>query len=355
MISGPESGARLRAVASAMPPHRIDREAAAAALVHLFPDEDPGFIHGLIERSGVEQRFLVPSLEQVLAGRGFTERNLHYREAALELATRAARLALERGGLAAGAVDCLIDVSCTGISIPALDVGLAAALGLRGDVRRIPVTESGCAAGGLALGMASSFAAIGQSTLIVAVELCSLTLERANPSRTNLVAGVLFGDGAAAAVIAPHGPGPRIRAVGSHLIPESEDTMGFDVGTHGMRIVLRRELSSILQRHLPGTVVEFLAAHGRSMDDIGLHLVHPGGRRILDAYRDHFGLTDQDLCFTRESLRRYGNLSSASILTVLELAMQERFEPSLKLEALMVAVGPGLSLELALMDFAEPD
>lgn len=87
------------------------------------------------------------------------------------------------------------------------------------------------------------------------------------------------------------------------------------------------------------------------MDDIGLHLVHPGGRRILDAYRDHFGLRDHDLRFSRESLRRYGNLSSASILTVLELAMQERIEPSQELEALMVAVGPGLSLELVLMDW----
>ena len=350
MILDPEPGAHLRAVATALPPHRVDRADAAETLVRLFPEEDPGFVRGLVERSGVEERHIVPTLEQVLGARGFRERNTQYRGAALELAERSCRTALERARIAPDEIDVLIDVSCTGIVIPALDVALAPRLGLRGDVRRIPVTESGCAAGGLALGMAGTFAQAGLRTLVVAVELCSLTLERANRSRTNLVAAVLFGDGAAAAVVAPGGPGPRIEAVGSHLIADTEATMGFDVGEHGLRIVLQRELPILLQNALPAALAHFLDAHGREPDGIGLHLVHPGGRRILEAYAELYGLDAHDLRFSHEALRRYGNLSSASILTVLELALAEAPRlPAGREEALMVAVGPGLSLELALL------
>src|SRR5678809_468522 len=150
MILSPQPGAHLASVA------------AAQALRALFPTEDPVYIRNLVERSGVDTRHNVPSLGDVLARKGFTERNLVYREAALALAERSARTALERARIDASEIDALIDVSCTGISIPALDVGLAPRLGLRKDVRRIPITESGCAAGGLALGIAGAFAQAGQ-------------------------------------------------------------------------------------------------------------------------------------------------------------------------------------------------
>jgi alkylresorcinol/alkylpyrone synthase len=347
-----------------MPAHSIGREETARALRHLFPSEDPEFIAQIVERSGVERRHIAMPLEETLRPRDFTQRNACYREAATELALRAARGALERAKLAPAAIDVLIDVSCTGITIPALDVDLAARLGLRSDVRRIPITESGCAAGALALGVAGSFAQCGQTTLIVAVELCSLTLCRDDESRTNIVSSVLFGDGAAAAVIAPDGvsgigvdgaecvappgSGPRLTVVGSHLLEGSREMMGFDVGTHGLRIVLQRELPALLAHNLREAVVGFLARHDRSLADIGLHLVHPGGRRILDTYAELFELDESALRFSRESLRSYGNLSSASILTVLELALCAEARPSAGLECLVLGIGPGLSIELSL-------
>jgi alkylresorcinol/alkylpyrone synthase len=251
-------------------------------------------------------------------------------------------------------IDVLLDVSCTGIVIPALDVDLVPALGLRSDVRRIPITESGCAAGALALGVAGSHVELGQRALVVAVELCSLTLVSQDLTRTNLVAGVLFGDGAAAAVLAPENvgsSGPRLVATGSHLLPGTREMMGFDVGSHGLRIVLHRELPAVLARDLRAAIEAFLARHGRTLSDVGLHLVHPGGRRILDAYAEIFGLADEALELSRESLRRFGNLSSVSVLTLLERVLEPESRPREGSETLLVGVGPGLSLELSLWEW----
>jgi len=371
--------AHLASVASAFPSTRIDREAAVGALTRLFPRESPEFVANLVERSGVESRFLVPTLDEVLSASTFTSRNERYHDAAARLSFHACRTALARARLDASDVDVIVDVSCTGIAIPALDVALVPALGLRSDVLRIPITESGCAAGALALGLAATLARGGRRVLVVAVELCSLTLVRGDESRTNLIASVLFGDGAAAAVVLPsravssgvdssgvdsggvlssgvHSDvvGPRITAVGSHLIPDSRDTMGFHVGDHGLQIVLRRELPSVLIEHLPGAQRSFLARHGRSIDDVGLHLIHPGGRRVLEAYAQSNGLGDDELRYSRESLRRYGNLSSASILTVLELATADGARATKSGVAFAMGVGPGLSLEMLLLDWNAP-
>ena len=239
----------------------------------------------------------------------------------------------------------MIDVSCTGISIPAIDVTLAARLGLRPDVRRIPITESGCAAGALAAALART----GQRMLVVAVELCSLSLVREDRTRTNLIASVLFGDGVAAAIVEPGGAGPRISAVGSHLIEDSSHIMGFDVGDHGLRIFLDRAPPSVLVESLPPVMEQFLERHGRRRADIGLHLIHPGGRRVLEAYAAINELEADALRFSRDSLRRYGNLSSASVLTVLEIALAECVRPNTT--AFMLAVGPSLSLEMLLLEF----
>lgn len=154
-------------------------------------------------------------------------------------------------------------------------------------------------------------------------------------------------------VITAGGSGPRLDATSSHLIPESSEVMGFDVGEHGLKIQLQRELPVVLRANLPGCIDAFLAEHDRTRDDVGLHLVHPGGRRILEAYEGLFDLGSRNLVHSREALRRYGNLSSVSILTVLELALDEDFADGFSTlgekDALVVGVGPGLSLEFSLL------
>ncbi len=353
MILARSHPAFVASVASAFPEHAVDQSGTLEVLLKLFPAEDPARVESLVRRSGVERRYLVEPPESVLGRSDFSARNRRYHGAALELSARAAELALERAGIEASEVDAIVDVSCTGIAIPALDVGLVPRLGLRHDLRRFPITESGCAAGALALGLAGSLARTGQTVLVTAVELCSLTLCPGDQSRTNLVASVLFGDGAAAAVVRPEGPGPRLLASGSRLIPDSAGVMGFDVGSHGLRIVLERELPGIVAERLPPAVLDFLRASGATREQLGLHLVHPGGRKILEAYEQRFGLDPGALIHSRSVLNQTGNLSSASILAVLERAWAagERLDDGQL--ALLLAIGPGLSLELSLLDWSE--
>jgi alkylresorcinol/alkylpyrone synthase len=345
-------GAHLAGCASAFPPHVVDQETTIAGLCRLFPAESPAFVRGLVTRSGVATRHLAPSVAEVLAPSDFTQRNRRYAGEAATLALAAARAVLERTRLDPERIDCVIDVSCTGLVIPALDVTLVEALGLRPNVRRIPITEAGCAAGALALGLGGSLCAShagGATVLLVAVELCALTLCPGDGSRANLVSAALFGDGAAAALLLPGGSGPRLAAVGSYLIPGSREAMGFDVGTHGLRIVLQKELPELVKRELGAVIDRFLAEHGRARADIGLFLLHPGGRRVLEAYREVLGLGEAELAYSRDSLRRYGNLSSVSILTVLEDALAQGFPLAPGKDALVLGIGPGLSLELALL------
>lgn len=342
-------GAHLAGVASAFPSNVVDQEATIGGLCRLFPGESPAFIRGLVSRSGVATRHITPSVPEVLTPSDFTQRNQRYVREGLELTLRAARKLLADTRTDPERIDAIIDVSCTGLAIPALDVALSEALGLRPDVRRIPITEAGCAAGALALGLGASLCSNGAVVLITAVELCALTLCPGDLSRTNLVSAAIFGDGAAAALLVPGGHGPRVRATSSYLIPGSREAMGFDVGTHGLRILLQKELPELVQRDLGRVITGFLEQNESSPADVGLYLLHPGGRRILEAYRDVLGLDEAQLCFSRESLRRYGNLSSVSILTVLELATAAGFPLPNGQDALLLGIGPGLSLELALL------
>ena len=352
MILAHSRSARLASVATAVPANRFDHDTVIRGLQMLFPDEGPDFVDNIVRRSGVKTRYSVSTLEEILMGDGdFGSRNDRYHAAAVDLASRAAEKALARAKIGADEIDVIIDVSCTGISIPALDVALSPLLGLRSDVRRIPITEAGCAAGALALGVAANFAEAGQRALVIAVETCTLSLCRDDISRTNLVASVLFGDGAGAAVVLPDAKGPEMLAIASHLIPGTRQTMGFDVGSHGMQIRLERELPVVLRRTLPEAIENFLEQHGRDKASIGLHLVHPGGRKILEAYEDLFSLGRGGLTESRAALSKYGNLSSASLLCVLEEAFLGGTTLSRDQEALMVGVGPGLSLEFTLFDW----
>lgn len=350
MILASHQPAHVRAVGLSFPTTVVDRDGTRRALEALFPAEDRAKIRAMVDRSGVRERRIVPSLDEILNPTTFGERNEAYRRAAVDLSVRACGQALRRAAVAPEEIDVLIDVSCTGITIPALDVEIVPRAGLRADVRRIPITEAGCAGGALALNVAAGLAAAGAKVLVVAVELCSLSLVPGDRSRTNLVASILFGDGAAAAVVTPEGPGPRFHAMHTYLIPNTSSVMGFDVGAHGLRIVLDRELPGVVAEHLPLALGGFLRARGLSPADIGVHLVHPGGRSILDAYQARFGLEPDELRHSRGVLADRGNLSSASILAVLERAMGDSSRTR-EGWGLMLAIGPGLSLEMALLSF----
>ncbi len=339
----------IAGLALALPEHRVDQERTVAELARLFPEENREFIAGIVHHSGVRTRHLALPPERLLALQDFTARNATWLEIAVELCARAGAEALAQAGIRAHEVDAIVDVSCTGLAIPALDVHLAPRLGLRPDCLRIPISAAGCAGGALGLNLSATLAT-DRTVLLLAVELCTLAFVPGETDRANLVAGALFGDGAAALLLRPGGPGTRIVAAGSHLFPNTRHAMGFEVGSHGLRIRLDRSLPVMLRRDLRPAVESFLVTHGYQLADVGLHLVHTGGRRVLDVYEEIFELPEDGLRPSREALARYGNLSSASVFTVIHEAERLGMRPPRGKLALAVAFGPGLSAEMLLFE-----
>lgn len=339
--------------AIAVPDHVLTREGLRETMRDVL---GPGFPHlrrllQIVEHSGIERRHLVRPLADTLRGDTFGERNAIFARESVRLAERAARDALAAAGVAAAAVDLLISTSCTGIMIPSVCAYLLPALGCRPDTKRLPITELGCAAGTVALSRAREFvAAHPQATvLVVAHELCSLTYQCADRSMQAMVGAMLFGDGAAAAVVrdasAANVTGLRLQANASHLFPDSLGYMGFDVRESGLHLVLDKGIPGAVEREIRPVIEAFLARQGMTRDDLDFFCLHPGGRKVLDELARVFTLEPDALRASRDCLAEVGNLSSASILVVLRNFF-DRYRPRPGARGLVTAFGPGFSAEM---------
>ena len=349
----------LLSIALATPEFRLRADEAEARLREVFAaiGEDPELVTQVVTNSGIGGRYLARPPGYYLSERSLTARNRTYGEVARELGERAAREALSQAGVAPAEVDLVIDTSCTGVMIPALDAHLANALGLRPDVRRMPLTEAGCAAGATALAFASDYLQVldppGRTpvALIVSLELPSLTVQLDDPRRANLISAAIFGDGCAAAVLAeraPPAPSVEVLAHRAHLLPGTEDVMGFELGTQGFQIVLSQRIPLLVKRQLRGAVDAFLEAQGVSLSELKFFALHPGGTKVLDNVRDVLGLAEEQVSASRACLAEFGNLSSASVFAALrELRARDELRPGEL--GLLVAMGPGFTIELGLL------
>jgi alkylresorcinol/alkylpyrone synthase len=340
----------------ALTPHRYDQDEVARELTTFA---EPGFMR-FARTSGVDQRSLALPLERYPRLTGFTEANTAYVEVAVDLGEQAVLSALEAAGIAPDEVDVIVTVSSTGVAVPTIDARLISRIGLRPDVKRVPLFGLGCVAG--AAGMARVHDYLrgypGHVAVLLSVELCSLTLQRDDTSIPALIGVCLFGDGAAAVVVTgadypPAGPtahrGPRVVATRSRIFPSTVDVMGWNISASGFQLVLSRDVPTIAEDYLGAEVDRFLADHGLTVADIATWVCHPGGPKVLDAIESAVGLPPQAVAHSRESMRQNGNMSSASVLDVLRRTIAE--PPPDGSFGLMLAMGPGFSFELLLLSW----
>jgi predicted naringenin-chalcone synthase len=343
----------LQSLGSAMP----ERVYKQAEIVESFFAKLPGWQSDWAEvflASGVERRASVIDVHDFYAGQPSTaERMRTFVPAALRLGAEAAGRALERGGPdAAAQVGDLVVVSCTGYAGPGLDVHLAADLGLGQGTRRLALGHMGCYAALPALRTASALvAASAQRALIVSVELCSLHLQPAT-SRQDAVSQALFGDGAAAALIAPgepRGPGGlEIMAARTATLPGSQDRMGWLIGDDGFHMSLSPRVPALVDRGLGALVEQLLEPRGLVPADVAHWAVHPGGPEILERVQRRLRLSDAQLAPSREVLADGGNRSSATVLFILE-SMLGSGEVRRGQWLVTLGFGTGLTLEALLM------
>jgi len=345
----------IAATATALPPHTITRDDVKYYMGRVFdiPERKLEAMMSIVDNAQVHKRHAIFPIDYTVEPRPLSKTNDEYIEHAVKLGREAAEKCLERANLKPEDIDLMITVSCTGFMIPSLDAHLINLMGFRSNVRRMPFTELGCAAGAMALGRAAEFlkARPGGNVLIIAVELPSLTFQRKDISQANLISSILFGDGAAAVVVSGNGArGPKILVSETYTFPDSLGAMGFDLKDSGFHIMLAKDVPEMIGAKIGGLVSGFLERSGRKREEIKGWILHPGGARLLGNVETQLGLTKCDTQPSWDILGNVGNLSSATILFILQEWLEKR--PLNAGEyAVAAAFGPGFSAEFLLLQW----
>jgi alkylresorcinol/alkylpyrone synthase len=346
---------KIASVARALPPYRFAQQEIFEALARHWREhlENPELLSRFHHRVGVETRYFVLPLDGYDSLSRWGDANRVWLEKAEELGEQAIDLALRRAGMERNRINALLTVSVTGIASPSLDAHLTNRMHLPADIRRTPIFGLGCVAGAAGIAQAADYvrAYPDRVAVLLSVELCSLTWQRSDLSIANLIASGLFGDGAAAVVVAGDNvtaDGPEIVDTLSSFYPNTEDAMGWDISEEGFRIVLSPEVPAIIRARLPGDVDALLSRNGLTRGDVGNWVLHTGGPKVLDAMAGSLGLDREACAASWDSLREVGNLSSASVLLVLEEIIQNR-RPAAGTWGVLAALGPGFCAQLVLL------
>ena len=334
----------LLSVATAVPPHILKQRDVAAAANAIFAARYGEFerLSAVFNTAGITQRHAARPLEWYIEPRSWPERTSAYLEAARMLFVDAARQALDRAAVLASEIDTVVTISSTGIATPSLEARAAAELGLRSDVRRVPVFGLGCAGGVSGLSIAANLAAAspGSTVLIVAVELCTLAFRLDEFTKANIVATALFGDGAAACVMRSTDKGiARVEASGEHLWHDTLDIMGWNVDPQGFGVVFAQSIPPFAEANLGPAVRMILGKDGLTVDDVDRFVCHPGGRKVVAALERALALHQGSLDHERAVLDRYGNMSAPTVLFVLDRVIAA----GLPDRSVLTAMGPGFT------------
>jgi predicted naringenin-chalcone synthase len=307
----------------------------------------------LFENAGVDRRYSIMDAPDVFLNSSFEERNAIYSREVRKLGRQVLLKALEKAKWQPSDIDFIITVSCTGIMIPSVDAYLINDLKLRKDVVRLPVTEMGCAAGISGMIYAANFlrANPGKRAAVVALESPTATFQLEDYSMANIVSAAIFGDGAACVLLSSEedSEGPILLDEAMYHFYDATHMMGFQLVNTGLQMVLDKEVPQKIADHFPNIIEPFLERNGKDLDQLAHLIFHPGGKKIVATVETLFDGMGKNIEDTKEVLRKYGNMSSATVLYVLERFLEKETLPGEL--GLMLSFGPGFSAQRILLEF----
>jgi len=305
----------------------------------------------LFENAGVDKRYSILDADEVFHKSSFAEKNDQYIKEGTILAQKALEKSLQKAQLKATDIDFIITVSCTGIMIPSLDAYLINALGMRQDIVRLPVTEMGCAAGVSGIIYAKNFlkANPNKRAVVLALESPTATFQQDDYSMVNIVSAAIFGDGAASVILSsyPNENGPEIIDEAMYHFYDATHMMGFKLVNTGLQMILDQTVPDTIAAHFPNITHPFLAKNGLSITAVDHLIFHPGGKKIVQTVETLFGAVGKSIADTKTVLQDYGNMSSATVLYVLERFMDKNLPKGDY--GLMLSFGPGFSAQRVLL------
>ena len=347
---------KITSIATQLPPYSRTTDEIIPFLKVWLTGQEERFqrkVIKLFENAGVEKRYSIMDAEEVFNKTSFEDKNDIYKRETIKLAEGALTKALKNAQLKATDIDYIITVSCTGIMIPSVDAYLINKLGMNQDIVRLPVTEMGCVAGVSGMIYAKNFlkANPNKRAAVIAVESPTSTFQIDDYSMVNIVSAAIFGDGCACTILSSHEneEGPEIIDEAMYHFYNAEHMMGFELRNTGLQMVLDKEVPEKIAEHFPKIVNPFLERNRLSIEDIDHLIFHPGGKKIVQTVEELFGSMGKNIDNTKAVLKEYGNMSSATVIYVLERFMQQEAAPQKGDYGLMLSFGPGFTAQRILL------
>jgi alkylresorcinol/alkylpyrone synthase len=347
---------RITTVAKELPPYTKSTQEMLPIIKLWLSGQEERFqkkVLRIFTNAGVDRRYSIMSAEDMFTVKSFEERNNRYIEGVIKLSENCLVKALEKAHWKAQDIDFIITVSCTGFMIPSVDAHLINTLKMRQDVVRLPVTEMGCAAGVSGIIYAQNFlkANPGKRAAVIAVESPMATFQQDDFSMVNVVSAAIFGDGAACVLLSSNeeDQGPAIVDEEMYHFYDAQHMMGFALKNTGLHMVLDQSVPDTIKAHFPKILYPFLEKSGTHIDEVNHLIFHPGGKKIVQMVESLFGQMGKNINDTNEVLRLYGNMSSATVLYVLERFLERDIPKGDK--GLMLSFGPGFSAQRVLLEW----
>ncbi|MDN3673423.1 type III polyketide synthase [Flavobacterium branchiarum] len=347
---------KITAIAKQLPKYSRTTKEIILFLDSWLSGQDERFIRKvkkIFEGAAVDKRYSIMDPTEVFTNTSFEDRNDIYVREVIDLGEKVLKKALDKSNWKPESLDYIITVSCTGIMIPSLDAYLINKLKLRQDIVRLPVTEMGCAAGISGIIYAKNFlkANPGKRAAVIAVESPTATFQLDDFSMANIVSAAIFGDGAACVLLSSHAAdnGPEVLDQEMYHFYDNIHMMGFKLVNTGLQMVLDIEVPETIASHFPNIIHPFLAKNNLKIENIDHLIFHPGGKKIIQTVEELFSDLGKNIDDTKEILRLYGNMSSATVLYVLEQIMDKK--PKKGDKGLMLSFGPGFSAQRVLLQF----